>query len=409
MRWLAAFTLGLLTAIGGFLDIGDLVANSVVGSRFGMTLAWVVPVGVVGLMVFTEMSARVVTATGRGTFDLVRERLGARVGLANLLASYLITLLTLSAQMGGIALALELASGIHYLLWVPVVGFLVWIVLWRLPFEYMEKSYGLLGLALVVFGVALWRMGPDLGALLTEAVSFSPPPNEGAAVWWYYAITLFGAAMTPYTVLFFSSGGVEEKWTSEDLATARLNVFFGLPLGGLLSLAIMGCAAVLLMPAGVQVSDLGQVALPVVSTLGRLGLIVVILGFFAATFGAALESGLAAGYGVAQYFGWHWGKTLPPASAPYFHLVIMVSLLSGTLFILTGVDPITVTEYSLVFSAAALPLTYLPILVVANDRGYLGDQVNSRFTNVLASVYLVLLCVVSVAAIPLMLYTKAGQ
>ncbi|PWV55421.1 NRAMP family divalent metal transporter [Nocardiopsis sp. L17-MgMaSL7] len=409
MRWLSAVTLGLLTAVGGFLDIGDLVANSVVGSRFGMSLAWVVPVGVVGLMVFTEMSARVVATTGRGTFDLVRERLGARVGLANLLASYLITLLTLSAQMGGIALALELASGIHYLLWVPVVGFLVWVVLWRLPFEKMEKTYGLLGLTLIVFAVALWQLGPGWGALVSDAASFSPPPNEGPAVWWYYAIALFGAAMTPYTVLFFSSGGVEEKWTPADLATARINAFVGLPLGGLLSLAIMGCAAVVLMPAGIQVSDLGQVALPVVSTLGKVGLIVVILGFFAATFGAALESGLAAAYGVTQYFGWRWGKSLPPVRAPYFHLVIMVSLLCGTLFILTGVDPVTVTEYSLIFSAAALPLTYLPILVVANDRGYLGERVNSRFTNVLASAYLVLVCVVSVAAIPLMVYTKAGQ
>ena len=409
MRWLTAFTLGLLTAVGGFLDIGDLVANSVIGSRFGMSLAWVVPVGVVGLMIFMEMSARVVATTGRGTFDLVRERLGARVGLANLLASYLITLLTLSAQMGGIALALELASGIHYLLWVPLVGVLVWIVLWRLPFEKMEKTYGLLGLALVVFGVALWRLGPDWGALLADATSFSPPPNEGWAVWWYYAIALFGAGMTPYTVLFFSSGGVEEKWTPQDLATARFNAFVGLPIGGLLALAIMGCSAVLLMPAGIQVSDLGQVALPVVSTLGKVGLIVVIVGFFAATFGAALEAGLAASYSVTQYFGRRWGKSLPPVQAPYFHLVIMVSLLSGTLFILTGVDPVTVTEYSLVFSAAALPLTYLPILVVANDRAYLGERVNSLFTNVLASIYLVVVCVVSVSSIPLMVYTKAGQ
>ncbi|MGW9349401.1 NRAMP family divalent metal transporter [Nocardiopsis flavescens] len=409
MRWLTGFTLGLLTAVGGFLDIGDLVANSVVGSRFGMTLAWVVPVGLVGLMLFTEMSARVTATTGRGTFDLVRERLGPRVGLANLLASYLITFLTFAAQLGGMALALELASGIHYLLWVPVAAAFVWIVLWRLSFERMEKTYGILGLALVVFGVALWMLGPDWGVLLEDAASFAPPAQEGPAVWWYYAIALFGAAMTPYTVLFFSSGGVEEKWGPRDLATAKVNVFFGLPLGGLLSLCIMACAAVVLMPAGIQVSDLGQVALPVVSVLGKVGLIVVILGFVAATFGASLESGLSAAYAVSQYFGWRWGKALPPEKAPYFHLVIMVSLLAGVLFMLTGLDPITVTEYSLVFSAAALPLTYLPIFVVANDRGYLGDRVNSRFTNILGSLYLVLLCVVSVAAVPLMVYTKAGQ
>lgn len=409
MRWLLAFTLGLLTAVGGFLDIGDLVSNAVIGSRFGMSLAWVVPIGVVGMMLFTEMSARVTSTSGRATFDLVRERLGARAGLANLLASYVITLLTLSAQMGGIALALELASSVHYLLWVPVAAVLVWVVVWRMPFAWMEKTYGLLGLALVVFGFALWRLGPDWGGLLASATAFSPPPGEEWSTWSYYAVALFGATMTPYAVLFFSSSGVEERWSPRDLATARINVFFGFPLGGILALAIMGCASVWLMPAGVRVDELGQVALPVAAGLGRLGLAVVIVGFFAATFGAALESALAAGYSVAQYFGWAWGKAVPPGRAPLFHTVILLSLLAGTLFILTGVDPITVTEYSIVLSAVALPLTYLPIFVVANDHGYLGSRVNSRFTNILGSAYLVLLVVVSVAAIPLMVYTKAGQ
>ena len=42
MKRLFAVFLGILTAIGGFVDIGDLVANALVGSRFGMSLAWVV-------------------------------------------------------------------------------------------------------------------------------------------------------------------------------------------------------------------------------------------------------------------------------------------------------------------------------------------------------------------------------
>jgi Mn2+/Fe2+ NRAMP family transporter len=75
----------------------------------------------------------------------------------------------------------------------------------------------------------------------------------------------------------------------------------------------------------------------------------------------------------------------------------------------TGVDPVLVTEYSVVFSAIALPLTYLPILIVANDREYMGDHVNGKVTNVLGSVYLVIIVVASVTAIPLMIVTGAGQ
>jgi Mn2+/Fe2+ NRAMP family transporter len=156
------------------------------------------------------------------------------------------------------------------------------------------------------------------------------------------------------------------------------------------------------------------VALPTLLVLGKLGLAVLLVGFFAATFGAALETGLSCGYSVAQYFGFQWGKFVRgkfvrPADAPRFHLVVLVSILFGAGLVLTTIDPITVTEYSIVLSAAALPLTYFPILVVANDPDYMGDKVNSRFTNALGSLYLLLLLVVAVATIPLMVLTKAGS
>ena len=140
MKKIFALALGILTAIGGFVDIGDLVTNGLVGSRFGLSLAWVVVVGIVGICVFAEMSGRVAAVSGRATFDLVRERLGPRVGLTNLLASMAVTLLTFIAEIGGVALALELASGVNPYLWIPVAGTAVWIVLWRVKFADLEAS-----------------------------------------------------------------------------------------------------------------------------------------------------------------------------------------------------------------------------------------------------------------------------
>lgn len=126
--------LGVLTAIGGFVDIGDLVTNAQVGARFGLSLVWVVVLGVVGICVFAEMSGRIAAVSHRATFDLVRERLGPRMGLLNLVGSMLVTLLTFIAEIGGVALALQLVSSVHHLLLVPFVAAAVWIVLWRAKF-----------------------------------------------------------------------------------------------------------------------------------------------------------------------------------------------------------------------------------------------------------------------------------
>lgn len=409
MKKVFAVALGILTAIGGFVDIGDLVTNALVGSRFGLSLAWVVVVGVVGICVFAEMSGRVAAISGRATFDLVRERLGPRVGLANLFGSMAVTFLTLTAEIGGVALALELASSVNRFLWIPLVGALVWIVLWRMKFAVLENAFGLVGLTLVVFAVAVWQLQPDWGELWQQATHLAPPADESVSTYLYYAVALFGAAMTPYEVFFFSSGGVEEGWTVRDLSLMRANVFIGFPLGGVLSLAIAASTALVFLPLGISAETLGQVGLPVAVALGKIGLAVALVGFFAATFGAACETGLSVGYSLSQYFGWSWGKFVRPTEAARFHTVLLLAVVAATGILLTTVDPIKVTEYSVVFSAVALPLTYFPILVVANDRDYMGERVNSRLANGLGSVYLVIVVVASVAAIPLMIVTKAGQ
>jgi Mn2+/Fe2+ NRAMP family transporter len=189
----------------------------------------------------------------------------------------------------------------------------------------------------------------------------------------------------------------------------RMNVFIGFPLGGMLSLAIAGVATLTLLPAGIEVSTLGQVSLPVAISLGKIGFGIVCVGFFAATFGAACETGLSVGYSIGQYFGWQWGKFARPREAARFHLVLLLSTVLAGMVLLTTIDPILVTEASVVFSALALPLTYLPILIVANDREYMGEHRNRWLANSLGTLYLIAIIVVSAAALPLMVITKMGN
>lgn len=408
MKRLLAVTLGILTAIGGFVDIGDIVANSEIGARFGMAMFWVLPVGVLGICVYAEMCGRVAAHAGRPVFDLVRERLGPRVALVNLGGSFLVTLLTLAAEIGGVALAIELLSGVDYLLWVPAIGIALWLGLWRLRFATLERVFGLTGLALIVLLVALFAGNTPWSDLAGQAMNPVPSEGEDWNTYWFFAIALFASAMTPYEVFFFSSGGVEERWTRRDLAIARLNVFIGFPLGGLLAFGFMATAAVFFHPAGLTVSTLGQSVLPAGLVLGKVGLACAIVGVFAATFGAAVETGLSTGYTVAQYFGWGWGKYVAPLRAARFHTVVLLSVLASVALLLTAIDPIQLTEYTLVFSAVVLPLTYLPILVVANDRDYLGDRVNGRIANFFGMVFLVVILAAAIAAIPLMIVTGVG-
>jgi len=79
------------------------------------------------------------------------------------------------------------------------------------------------------------------------------------------------------------------------------------------------------------------------------------------------------------------------------------------LVVITGYDPVKLTEYSVIFSVVALPLTYLPILLIANDRAYMGSHANGRIANVFGVVYFAIILLVAVAAIPLLVLTNGGQ
>jgi Mn2+/Fe2+ NRAMP family transporter len=409
MSRLLQMTLGVVTAIGGFVDIGNLVTSGITGARFGSSLTWAIVLGTIGMTVFAEMAGRVSAVGGRAVFHAVRERLGVRVALVNMIASLFLNLLTLAAELGGVSLVLQLVSGVNYLIWVPIVALAAWLVIWRLPFSLLENVFGLLGLALIVFVIALFKLPTDWHALWSGAIHPVVPTGEGHPTYFFYAVSLFGACLVPYQVMFFSSGGREQKWTPESILDMRLNAIVGFPLGGILSVAIMAVAIPVLGPRQIDVSNLGEVALPVAQALGVTGLLLALLGFFAATFAAAAEAALSTGYMISQYFGWTWGKMHRPTHAPRFHLVCLAAVIAACAFILTTVDPITVTIVSVVLGAAAVPLTYFPILMVANDRDYMGRHVNKGLSNGLGIAFLLIMLVTSVVTLPLLFITKAGQ
>jgi Mn2+/Fe2+ NRAMP family transporter len=399
--------LGILAAIGGFVDIGDIVFNVAAGALFGYQLLWVVVIGVGAIITYSEMCGRVAVVSGRAVMDVVRERLGFGTGLVALLAGQLVNLLTLSAEIGGIALALQLLSGLPYRVLIVLGVLALSLVIWVLPFEWIERVFGYVGLTMLVFAVAAIKLRPEWSEV---ASGFVPGiPSSNLAVYAFFAVGLIGAATVPYEVYFYSSGAIEERWTPKDLGINKANAIIGYSLGGFLSFALMIMAGALFFPKGISPEALGTVALGAEVPLGQIGLLFALVGVLFAVGGAAIDTVFSGAYNMAQFFGWEWGKYRKPVDAPRFTLAWIVMLLLGFLIVITGVDPIQVTEFSVIFSVVALPLTYIPILLVANDRAYMGRYANGRVANVFGIAYLVVILVVAVAAIPLMIVTNMGQ
>ena len=228
-------------------------------------------------------------------------------------------------------------------------------------------------------------------------------------VYAYFAVGLLGAAMTPYEVYFYSSGAVEEGWTPKDIGLNRANAMIGYGLGGFLSFALMITAGALFLPLGIEPELIGTVALGAQVPIGEIGLLLALVGTLFAVGGAAIDTCFSGAYNLAQFFGWEWGKHRRPSGAPRFTLAWVGLLVLALIVIMSGIDPVLLTEYAVIFSVVALLLTYVPILLVANDRAYMGRCVNGRLANAFGLLYLLVIMAVAVSAIPLMILTNQGQ
>jgi Mn2+/Fe2+ NRAMP family transporter len=280
-----------------------------------------------------------------------------------------------------------------------------------LPFKWIERAYGLLGLFMVVFAVALVAIRPPWGELAEGFVPHLPAglSTKELLTFGYFTVAIISAVMFPYEAYFYSSGGIEERWGPKDLPVNRLTCIVGFALGSLLAISILSSSAQLFRPASIDPQLPGTAALQAAIPFGKTGLLLALLGMLFAVAGAAVETCLANAYSIAQFFGWEWGRHRKPWEAPRFTISWILLFLLALAIILSGVDPMKLVEFAVLFSILVLPLTYLPLMLLASDKSYMRQHANGPVAKTLGWAYFVVITMAAIAAIPLFLATSGGQ
>ncbi|TJV69365.1 MAG: divalent metal cation transporter [Mesorhizobium sp.] len=403
MKKLLEISLGVVTSVGGFLEVGSMATAAQAGALFGFQLIWAIVLGTICIIFLVEMAGRFAAVSHHTIADGIRERFGFNAFIWPLLAVLLVNFLVLSAEIGGVAIAAELATGIGFQWWALPVAFLAWLLLWKGTFGLIEKGVSMLGLVTLCFVVAAVMLRPEWKEAAVGAVPSLP--HHDTAKYWFMAVSILGASISPYLFMFYSSGAIEDQWDKSYLGTNRAIAGLGMSFGGTISVGVLIVAAFVLGAHGVsEVDDYNQLPLMLIPIFGFWGFVLFVASLAIACFGAALEVALQQAYLVAQGFGWNWGEDLKPRDDPGFSLVYTLTLFLAAVPIALGLDPLKLTIFSMALTAASLPLTVVPFLFLLNDDRYVGEHGNGVVSNAAVIFVIALGFVLAVVSIPLQIF-----
>jgi Mn2+/Fe2+ NRAMP family transporter len=405
-KWLTIL-LGVVTATGGFLDAGTISTSGAAGALFGLGLIWVIVIATLAAILLVEMSGRLAAVSGRPYGGVIRERFGFSFYLLPLGSELIAETLLLAAEIGGVSIAISLVTGLNWRLLFPFVALGIWILLWRSPFSVIENGPAIIGaLALATIAAVVVLGGPPPSLLPTL---WRPDVKQGElADYLYLAAAIMGSTISPYLLYFYSSGAVEEGWTRDDLGLNRLTAWLGMGFGSLCSIAVLALAAMVLRPHGIQANTLGEIGLPLAQAFGPAGGVVFAVILFATCLGAAFEVALSLSYNVAQGFGWEWGEDKRPVEAARFNVTLTGLLIVAALVGLFAGDPLRLAVFASTLLALFLPFSLSPLLIIMNDREYLGEHTNRRLANIATIAVLALAFLVAVVSIPLLVLSGGG-
>jgi len=399
MKKILQLTLGIVTSVGGFLEIGSVATAAQAGALFGYKLLWAILLGTICLIFLVEMSGRLAAVSKHTIVEATRERFGFPFFSAVMLGMVLVAFLVLVAELGGIGLSLQILTGLGFRWWAVPVSLAVWLLMWKGTFSLIENGASLLGLVTVSFVVAAVKMHPEWGSVAHGLIP--TVPGDQKAKYGFVAVSILGASISPYLMYFYSSGAIEDKWDTSYIPMNRIIAGFGMTFGGFLSMAVLIAAALAFQPRGISVEKFEQAALLMTPALTHWGFYLFALAMLFACLGAALEISLSIAYFFAQGLGWSWSEDLTPSRDSRFSFVYTAIILVAAVPLILGVDPMKVTMLSMALTAATLPLAIVPFLILMNDPSYLGGHRNGWISNSVVAIVILISFVLAVISIPL--------
>lgn len=387
-------------------DPSGIATYSQAGAQFGLTTLWTALITFPLMAAVQGMCARIGLVTSQGLTVTLKNHYSKPLLYTMLLFSFPAITLNIGADIQGMgAVAHMIFPPIPVATYCIVFTVVLMFVIIKYPYQKIAMILKWLCLSVLLYVFVPFMVKQDWGLVakntLIPTVKFN---KEFISI----LVAILGTTISPY--LFFWQATMEAEDIAHHkrkiivnktvLGDMKIDVNTGMLLSNVVMFFIILTAGSVLFPAGIrQINTVDQAAKALEPLTGKLTYLVFALGIIGTGLLAIPVLAGSQSYMLAETFGWQAGLDKKFPQARPFYISIIISLLVGLSLDFLGISPIKALLYTAIAYGLTAPVLIAVILHIGNNKKIMKANTNSRFSNFLGFITLLLMTVAAIALI----------
>ena len=370
-------------------DPSGISTYSVTGASFGYMPLWTALFSFPLMAAVQLMCARLGLVTGRGLAGVVRRHYPRPVLWCACTLLIVANVFNIGADLGGMAEATEMMTGINSHFWTPVYTMLIISLLFFSSYRQIARIFKWLTLVLFAYIAAAFLARPDWGSVLSA--TFVPHVKWSSAFLATF-VGILGTTISPYLFFWQASQEVEDERalgritveeregaTDEELRVARTDVFTGMFFSNLVMyFIILTTAATLHAHGQINIETAQQAAEALQPLAGKGAYLLFTLGLIGTGMLAVPVLAGSAAYAIAEAKEWTGTLEDRPRLSRKFYAVVAVSMVLGLVLDFVGFNAVKMLFYSAVLNGVLAPPLVVLVVLLTSKPEVMGTRVSSR-------------------------------
>ena len=376
---------------------GSVTTLSSMGANYGYVCLWCVVGAALAAYIYQEPAIRLVSEQGKSVLEAVREN------YSPLLAKVMFAMILFGALVFQAGNFIGAAMAMNY--FIPQLSIIGWTLLMIILGLVMALKYethflevfteGLIAVMIVAFCLTAFKSSPSFGQMMSEGFSFEIPKGD-----FFLVLALLGTTMVPDIPVSLSAlykeKFVDKKKQSlskkDIIKTSYIDLICGSVATGLISCAILICAAAVLHPQGIKVKSAIDMSMQLVPVLGNMAGILFALGLWAAAF----SSGLFRLKLIPMLYNQAWGLPGDINNSRSRKWIFATAIIPFIIVCVFGSAPVSLIITAQAINGVLLPVTCGIVWKISSDKKLLNDRANSMIHNLIFLVVFVVTVFLSV-------------